>query len=42
MLTFFLLESNEIMLFLMKEKEEDWFCFIPEANFHFIDEQLLI
>ena len=42
MLAFFLLESNEIMLLLMKEKDEDWFRFIQEANFHFIDKQLLI
>ena len=42
MLAFLLLESNEIMLLLMKEKEEEWFCFIQEANFHFIDRQLLI
>ena len=27
---------------LMKEKEEEWFYFIQEANFHFIDKQLLI
>ena len=39
MLAFFLLESNEIMLLLMKEKEEEWFCFFQEANFHFIDKQ---
>ena len=42
MLAFFLLESNEIMLLLLKEKEEEWFCFIQEANFHFINKQLLI
>ena len=42
MLAFFLLESNDIMLLLMKEKEEEEFCFIQEANFHFIDKQLLI
>ena len=42
MRAFFLLESNEIMLLLMKEKEEEWFCFIQEANLHFIDKQLLI
>ena len=42
MLTFFLLESNEIMLLLTKEKEEEWFCFIQEANFHFIAKQLLV
>ena len=36
MLAFFLLESNEIM----KETEEEWFCFIQEANFHIIDKQL--
>ena len=42
MLAYFLLESNEIMLLLMKEKEEEWFCFIQEAKFHFIDKQLLL
>ena len=42
MLAIFLLDSNEMMLLLMKEKEEEWFCFIQEANFHFIDKQLLI
>ena len=41
-LAFFLWESNEIKFLLMKEKEEEWFCFIQEANFHFIDKQLLI
>ena len=42
MLAFFLLEKNEITVLLMKEKEKEWFCFIQEANFHFIDKQLLI
>ena len=42
MLAFFLLESNEIMLLLMIEKEEEWFCFIQEANFHFIDKLVVI
>ena len=42
MLAFFLLEGNDIMLLLMKEKEEEWFCFIQGANFHFIDKQFLL
>ena len=25
----------------MKEKEEEWFCFIQESYFHIIDKQLL-
>ena len=27
---------------LWKKKEEEWFCFFQEANFHMIDKQLLI
>ena len=42
MLASFLLESNEIIILLMKEKDEEWFCFIQEVNFHFINKQLLI
>ena len=42
MLAFFPLDSNEIVLLLTKEKEEEWLCFIQEANFHFIDKQVLI
>ena len=39
-LTLFLLGKNEIML-LTYENKEEWFCFIQEANFHFINKQLL-
>ena len=43
MVAFLLLEKNEMLLTqAMKEKEEKWFCFIQEANFHIIDKQLLI
>ena len=43
MLTFFLLEKNEMMLLTYEKKmEEEWFCFIEEADFHIIDKQLLI
>ena len=26
----------------MKNMEEEWFCFIQEANFHIIEKQLLL
>ena len=47
MLAFFLLEKNEEILsyfktYEKKKMEEEWFCFIEEANFHIIDKQLLI
>ena len=35
MLTFFLLEKNEIMLLTYEKMEEERFCFIQEAK-HFI------
>ena len=30
------------MLLSYEKMKEEWFCFIQEANFHMIDEQLLI
>ena len=42
MLAFFLRKKNEIMLLSYKKMEEEWFCFIQEANFHIIDKQLVI
>ena len=42
MLAFFLLEKNEKLLLTYEKMKEEWFCFIREADFYIIDQQLLI
>ena len=41
MLTFILLEKNEIMLLTYEKMEEEWFCFIQGASFHIVDKRLI-
>ena len=39
MVAFYVLEKNEKILLTYEKMKEEWFCFIQEANFHFIDKQ---